>query len=42
MKKLFLVELKKKKITNLIKIKKQNYKIIKDLLIKNFLTNIQS
>ena len=34
--------IKEKKITNLIKIKKQNYKIIKDLLIKNFITNIQS
>jgi len=33
---------KEKKITNLIKIKKQNYKIIKDLLIKNFIHNIQS
>jgi lipoyl(octanoyl) transferase len=32
--------IKEKKITNLNKIKKQNYKIIKDLLIKNFLTNI--
>jgi lipoyl(octanoyl) transferase len=34
--------IKEKKITNLIKIKKQNYKIIKDMLIKNFLTNIQN
>ena len=42
MKKLFLVELKKKKITNLIKIKKQNYKTIKNILIKNFLSNIQN
>ena len=34
--------IKEKKITNLIKIKKQNYKIIKDMLIKNLLTNIQN
>jgi len=34
--------IKEKKITNLIKIKKQNYKIIKNLLIKNFIHNIQS
>ena len=34
--------IKEKKITNLIKIKKQNYKIIKDMLIKNFLINIQN
>ena len=34
--------IKEKKITNLIKIKKQNYKIIKDMLIKKFLTNIQN
>ncbi len=34
--------IKEKKITSLIKIKKQNYKIIKDMLIKNFLTNIQN
>ena len=31
----------KKKITNLINIKKQNYKLIKDMLINNFLINIQ-
>ena len=30
------------KITNLIKIKKQNYKILKDILIKNFLINIEN
>ena len=30
------------KITNLIKIKKQNYKVIKDILIKNFLINIEN
>ncbi len=41
MKKLYHVELKKKKITNLINIKKQNYKLIKDMLINNFLINIQ-
>tara|TARA_B100000953_G_scaffold210941_1_gene174130 strand:+ start:129 stop:749 length:621 start_codon:yes stop_codon:yes gene_type:complete len=34
--------IKEKKVTNLIKIKKQNYKIIKDILIKNFLFNIQN
>jgi len=34
--------IKEKKITNLIKIKKQNYKTIKNILIKNFLTNIQN
>ena len=33
--------IKKKKITNLINIKKQNYKLIKDMLINNFLINIQ-
>jgi len=31
-----------RKITNLIKIKKQNYKILKDILIKNFLINIEN
>ena len=30
------------KITNLIKIKKQNYKILKDILVKNFLINIEN
>ena len=34
--------IKGKKITNLIKIKKQNYTLIKDILIKNFLFNIQN
>ena len=34
--------IKEKKVTNLIKIKKQNYKIIKDILIKKFLSNIQN
>ena len=34
--------IKEKKITNLIKIKKQNYKILKDMLIKKFLINIQN
>ena len=34
--------IKEKKITNLIKIKKQNYKTIKNILIKNFLSNIQN
>ena len=33
--------IKKKKITNLNNIKKQNYKLIKDILINNFLINIQ-
>ncbi len=32
--------IKDRKVTNLIKIKKQNYKYIKDKLIKNFLSNI--
>jgi len=41
-KKIIPCGIKEKKITNLIKIKKQNYKIIKDMLIKNFLTNIQN
>ena len=31
-----------KEITNLIKIKKRNYKILKKILIKNFLINIQN
>jgi lipoyl(octanoyl) transferase len=30
------------KITNLIKIKKQNYKILKDIIVKNFLINIEN
>jgi len=30
------------KITNLIKIKKQNYKILSDILVKNFLINIEN
>ena len=34
--------IKERKITNLMKIKKQNYKIIKNILIKNFLINIQN
>ena len=34
--------IKEKKITNLIKIKKVNYKILKDMLIKQFLINIQN
>jgi len=34
--------IKEKKITNLFKIKKQNYKMIKDILIKNFILNIQN
>ena len=34
--------IKEKKVTNLIKIKKQNYKIIKDILLKKFLFNIQN
>jgi lipoyl(octanoyl) transferase len=33
--------IKKKKITNLISIKKQDYKIIRNILIKKFLINIQ-
>ncbi len=41
MKKLYHVELKKKKITNLTTIKKQDYKIIRNILIKKFLINIQ-
>ena len=41
-KKIIPCGIKEKKITNLIKIKKQNYKIIGDMLIKNFLTNIQN
>ena len=34
--------LKGKKITNLVKIKNQNYKIINDILIKKFLINIEN
>jgi len=34
--------LKAKKITNLNKIKKQNYKLIKDILIEKFLANIKN
>ena len=34
--------IKGKKITNLIKIKKQNYTLINDIVIKNFLFNIQN
>jgi lipoyl(octanoyl) transferase len=34
--------IKGQKITNLIKIKKQNYKILRDILIKNFLINIEN
>tara|TARA_B100001175_G_scaffold37365_1_gene27178 strand:- start:2171 stop:2791 length:621 start_codon:yes stop_codon:yes gene_type:complete len=34
--------IKEKKITNLIKIKKQNYRLIKNILIKNFLINIEN
>ena len=34
--------IKGKKITNLIKLKKQNYKNIKDILIKKFLINIEN
>mgnify|MGYP001246240355 CR=1 FL=1 len=33
--------IKEKKITNLYKIKKQNYKLIYDIVIKNFLINIK-
>ena len=33
--------IKKMKVTNLNKIKKQNYKTIKDKLINNFLVNIE-
>tara|TARA_B100000965_G_scaffold301464_1_gene260029 strand:+ start:43 stop:663 length:621 start_codon:yes stop_codon:yes gene_type:complete len=34
--------IKEKKITNLIKIKKQNYKFLGNMLIKNFLINIEN
>ena len=34
--------IKERKVTNLIKIKNQNYDIIKDKLIKNFLINIEN
>ena len=40
-KKIIPCGIKEKKITNLIKIKKQNYKIIKNILISNFLINLQ-
>jgi len=40
-KKIIPCGIKDKKITNLIKIKKQNYKIIKNILISNFLINLQ-
>jgi len=40
-KKIIPCGIKEKKITNLIKIKKQNYKIIKNILIRNFLINLK-
>tara|TARA_B100001250_G_scaffold372160_1_gene357461 strand:- start:379 stop:999 length:621 start_codon:yes stop_codon:yes gene_type:complete len=40
-KKIIPCGIKEKKVTNLNKIKKQNYKLIKNILISNFLINIQ-